>query len=233
MQDVLTVEIWTDLICPWCWIGERRFEQALEAFPQRERVQVVRRAFRLMPGRTPEPTRQMLAKRFGSAAQAAAVLAHVEAEGRKEGLAYRLGNTLTGDTLHAHRLVKLAETVGLGERAVQHFYQAYFCDERSLFDRDSLVRLAGEIGLEPDRVGEVLDGDRFAAEVARDQRVVQAMGANGVPFFVIGGRVQVSGAQGPAAFLAALEQAWNSREPDSVDGDADVCGPDGCTVITK
>lgn len=233
MADTLTVEIWTDLICPWCWIGERRFERALAAFPQREQVRVVHRAFRLMPGKAPEPTRQMLAGRFGSAAQAGAMMAHVEGEAAREGLAFRLADTLAGDTIHGHRLVKLADSVGLGEQAVRHFYQAYFCDGRSVFDRPSLAQVASDIGLDPARVNEVLDGNEFADAVIADQRAVQQMGANGVPFFVFGGRIRVSGAQGAPVFLEALKQSFGLAGHGATDDAAGACGPDGCELPAR
>ncbi|MFP5390214.1 MAG: DsbA family oxidoreductase [Gammaproteobacteria bacterium] len=227
MSERLTVEVWTDLICPWCWIGEQRFARALAAFPQREHVALAHRSFRLMPGQRPMPTVDMLAGRFGSPQQARAMMAHVEGEGAKEGLAYRLSNSLAGDTLDAHRLVKLAEASGLGEAAIERLYRAYFIEERSLFDHATLLALVTEVGVDEARAAEVLRTDAFAAEVLADQRAVQAMGATGVPFFVIGGRVAVSGAEPPATFLGALEQAWAGRTP-SVQAAGEVCGPDSC-----
>ncbi|MGE7964034.1 DsbA family oxidoreductase [Pseudomonas sp. NPDC089918] len=234
MTQALTVEIWSDLICPWCWIGKRRFERALAELPQRDYVEIVHRSFRLMPGASPRVAREVLLQRLSSAQQVTAMLDHVEGEAAKEGLTYHLVDTLTGDTLDAHRLVKHATTQGLQEQAVERFYRANFSERASLFDRTSLLRLAAEIGLEPDTCAAVLNGNTYTAEVDEDLRVARALGDNGVPFFRIAGRQTLSGAQPSSAFLTALQQAWDAR-PQEVASMAtgEVCGSDGCIISAQ
>ncbi|MFA5629973.1 MAG: DsbA family oxidoreductase [Porticoccaceae bacterium] len=210
MRKTITVEIWADLICPWCWIGKRRFERALADFAHRDQVEVIHRAFRLMPGQSPRPVDDLLGQRVG-AARATAIREQTESEAATEGLTYRLAGTLAGDTLDGHRLVKLATAQGLQEAAIERFYRAYFSEQEPLFDRETLLRLGAEIGLDRAVCAAVLDSSDHVATIEDDQRRVRAHGSNGVPFFLIDGRLGVSGAQPADVFRAALEEAWNSN----------------------
>lgn len=229
MAQALVVEVWSDLICPWCWIGKRRLERALAAFAQREHVTVVHRAYRLMPGLTPRPAREIFAQRLRSAQQIAATLAHVENEAAGEGLQYHLAETFVGDTLDLHRLVKFATPEGLQNKAIERFYRANFSERAPLFDREIQLQLMTEVGLERGACAQVLDGSAYAAVVDEDQRTVQAHGGSGVPFFLIDGRLAVSGAQQPIELLAALQRAWHSREREVMaTSTAGGCGSDGC-----
>lgn len=232
MSKSLTVEIWSDLICPMCWMGKRRFERALAAFPHGDRVHVVHRAFRLQPGALPpQPVEQMMARRFGSAADVSTMLKGVEQAAAGEGLTYHLSGTLVGDTLDAHRLMQLAAAKGVQAQAIERFYRAYFTEGLSLFDRETQLRLAKEAGLDRAAAAAVLDGDAYLAEVEADQRRAQALGANGVPFFLIGGRLAVTGAQPSETFLAALTKAWDATPAPVPQAEAaEICGPDGCPL---
>ncbi|MDX5627178.1 MULTISPECIES: DsbA family oxidoreductase [unclassified Brenneria] len=229
MAQTISVEIWSDLICPWCWIGKRRFERALADFPQRERVKVVQRAFRLMPGLAPQRAQNVLIQRLGSAERVAAMLAHVENEAAGENLEYRLAASFVGDTRDIHRLVKFAAEKGLQDQAVERFYRAGFTENAALFERQTQLRLMADIGLDRDACAAVLDADAYASAVDEDLRAAQARGGGGVPFFLIDGQQAISGAQSAPTFLAALEQAWQVQPSQREQGSTGaVCGPDGC-----
>jgi predicted DsbA family dithiol-disulfide isomerase len=228
----LTVEIWSDVICPWCWIGTTRFDRAMAGFAHAEDVEVIHNAFRLMPGQTPSAVEAMLSKKLGMPlAQVPVTLDQIEQIAASEGLTYRLGGTFVGDTLDAHRLIKLAETQSKGRQAVERFFRGYFSEHASVFERQSLLTLAVEAGLDRQDGEAVLDGGCFRAEVENDQRRVQVLSGNGVPFFLIGGQYAVSGAQRPEVFIHALAQGWANRPaPVLMIGDGATCGPEGCAV---
>jgi predicted DsbA family dithiol-disulfide isomerase len=231
MNRTMPVEIWSDLICPWCWIGKRRFERALADFAHRDRVRLVHRAFRLTPGLPPEPVEAFMQRRLGSSAQFEAMRTEIERAAAAEGLRYDPTGAEMGDTLDAHRLVLFAASQGLQPQTVERFHRAYFSEHASLFDRGTLIDLALEAGLERDGARSVLDGASHTQEALVDQVRAQSLGAGGVPFFLIDGRVAVSGAQPPRQFLSALKQAWNlatpAPEPEPED-DASASGPDVC-----
>jgi predicted DsbA family dithiol-disulfide isomerase len=154
----------------------------------------------------------------------------VTATAASVGLEFHLDGTLSGDTLDAHRLIKLAATQGLAAATVERFYRAYFSENISLFNRDNLLKLAQEAGLEQSSNLTVLDDARaFAAEVEADEAQVRTYGVSGVPFFVIDNRYGVSGAQGPEVFAQALSQAWREKSSSlTMTNDGPVCGPEGC-----
>jgi predicted DsbA family dithiol-disulfide isomerase len=233
MNRTMAVEIWSDLICPWCWIGKRRFERALADFAHRDRVRLVHRAFRLTPGLSPEPLEGFMQRRLGSSAQFEAMLAEIERAAAAEGLRYDPAGAKMGDTLDAHRLVLFAAPQGLQPQTVERFQRAYFSEHASLFDRETLIGLAVEAGLERDGARSVLDGAAHTQEALVDQVRAQSLGAGGVPYFLVDGRIAASGAQPPRHFLSALTQAWDlaarAPEPEPED-DASACGPDVCVT---
>ncbi|MER7567747.1 DsbA family oxidoreductase [Streptomyces sp. NPDC048523] len=235
----MRVEIWSDIACPWCYVGKARFEKALEAFPHRDGVEVVHRSFELDPGRDKsdvEPVLAMLSKKYGmSEAQAQAGEENLGAQAAAEGLAYRTRDRDHGNTFDLHRLLHLAKEHGRQDELVQIFYRANFAEERSLFTEgeERLVELAVEAGLDADEVRRVLaDPTAYADEVRADEREAAELGANGVPFFVLDRTYGVSGAQPAEVFTQALAQAWGNRSPLQLidQGDAEACGPDGCAV---
>ncbi|WP_175770658.1 DsbA family oxidoreductase [Burkholderia anthina] len=231
-RPTLTVEIWSDLICPWCWIGKRRFDEALAAFAHAEHVEVVLRAYRLMPGHPVEPVEAMLAGKYRmSSAQVDQMLRQVTDAAASVGLNYDLPGTLAGDTLDAHRLVKLAETTGRAHALTERLYRAYFCEHGSLFDHAALLDFAVEAGLERSAAEAVLRGDAYRDEVEADIALAGQIGGRGVPLFVFGGRYAVSGAQPADVFTQALDQAWRDGGIVELTGDAAAaCGPDGCEL---
>jgi predicted DsbA family dithiol-disulfide isomerase len=206
------VEIWADVVCPWCYLGKRHFERALEGFQHRDQVEVVYRAFQLDPsfpqGETVDVA-DMLAEKYGmTRAEAVEKNREMEERAAAAGLEYRLEGRRAGNTLDAHRLVHLAGRRGVQGEVVEALFKAYFTDERPVFDRDTLVDIAAEAGLDAAEAREVLASGEFAAEVDAEQRAARDIGANGVPFFVIDRRYGVSGAQPAETFAKVLDQAW-------------------------
>ncbi|NUR64851.1 MAG: DsbA family oxidoreductase [Streptomyces sp.] len=238
----MRVEIWSDIACPWCYVGKARFEKALEAFPHRDGVEVVHRSFELDPGRAKgdvQPVIKMLTKKYGmSEAQAQAGEENLGAQAAAEGLAYRTRDRDHGNTFDMHRLLHLAKEQGRQNELIQTFYQANFAEERSVFSEgdERLVELAVAAGLDADDVRKVLaDPTAYADDVRADEREAAELGANGVPFFVLDRKYGVSGAQPAEVFAQALSQAWGERSPLQLidqggQGDAEACGPDGCAV---
>ncbi len=213
----MKVEIWSDIVCPWCYIGKRRFERALEAFPHRAEVEVHYRAFQLNPsaevGVTGSRT-EMLKGKYGlSDDQIATMDERMERLAADEGLSYNLQDTATGNTLDAHRLVHLARAHHREEAMLERLYEAYFSEARSIFTEDALVALAAEAGLDAEEARQTLRSDAFRDTVAAEARSASELGATGVPFFVLANRYGVSGAQTPEVFADALEQAWAAAHP--------------------
>ena len=205
----MRVDIWSDLVCPWCYIGRRRFEKALASFDRRDDVRVVHRAFQLDPSMPKGQLfrhRDVLMRKYGmTEAQVAAAQARLVEVAAADGLEYHLSRTHTGNTLDAHRLVHLAAEQGIQDAVIERFYRAHFTELRSLFDRESLLALSREAGLtEPETV---LDSDRYAADVVADQREAQRLGANGVPFFVIDDRYSIEGAHATAVIADTLRRS--------------------------
>ena len=212
----MKVEIWLDVVCPWCYLGRRRFASALRAFPNRDEVEVVFRSFELDPDAdgAPEPTVNVLARKYRRPASAILpMFEQVTALAEQEGLAFDLPGTLSGNTFDAHRLLHFARTEGLDGELLERLSSAYFTQQRSLFDSDTLVELAEEVGVDGGQARAVLDSDSFADDVRADEAQAQAYGATGVPFFVVDGRYGISGAQPVDAFTQTLATAWATREP--------------------
>ncbi|HEX3005176.1 MAG TPA: DsbA family oxidoreductase [Angustibacter sp.] len=236
MTDALKVEIWSDVVCPWCYIGKRRLEAAVAS--SGVPVEVTWRSFQLDPTAPRESTEDVatyLGRKYGGGREAGlAMNERVSQIAAQDGLEYRLDQAQRANTVDAHRLLHLAAEHGLQDALKERLLRAYFTEGRAVGDADVLAALADEVGLPPDRVRAVLASDEYADDVAADQAEAQALGANGVPFFVIDRRYGVSGAQPVELFEQALRQAWSEKRPTllSVPGtdgaDAEVCGPDGC-----
>ena len=210
----MRVDVWSDIICPWCYLGRARFEQALAGFEHRDQIEVVHHSFQLDPsypaGHT-ELSTEMLSRKYGMAvAEAAAMEAKMEQTAAAEGLEYHMDGLHIGNTSDAHRVVHLAASVGLQDAMVERLFRAHFTERRSVFSRESLVTLAVEVGLDEAEVGAVLESDRYADAVAEDAAAASRLGANGVPFFVIDMRYGVSGAQPAELFTQALTEAWST-----------------------
>ncbi len=210
----MQVEIWSDVICPWCYIGKRRFEQALAAFPQRNQVQVIWRSFELdptAPQQYPGTLIELLAHKYGvSPEQAAGMNARVTGIAQEAGLEYRLGQARPGNTFDAHRLLHYATAKGLGDRATERVMQAYFSEALPVGERAALARLAPEFGLTEAEALALLEGNDYADAVRADEERAAQLGISGVPFFAFNGKFGVSGAQPLEVFADALRQAADS-----------------------
>ncbi|MFR9798569.1 DsbA family oxidoreductase [Streptomyces sp. MS06] len=240
----MRVEIWSDIACPWCYVGKARFERGLAAFPHRAEVEVVHRSYQLDPDRAKgdtEPVTAMLTRKYGmSEARAEAGEDALGEQAAAEGLAYRTRGRDHGSTFDMHRLLHFAGAHGRRAELLDVLYRANFAEERSVFgDDERLVELAAEAGLDADAARAVLaDPSAHAAAVHADAREAALLGATGVPFFVLDRTYGVSGAQPAEVFTRALDQAWGGRSPlvtpVGADGDGQEagqqCGPGGCEV---
>ncbi len=213
--ELLTVEIWSDVVCPFCYIGKREFENALARFPHRDSVQVIWKSFELdpsAPARAEQDTYGMLSEKYGmTREQAMERTRGVRERAATLGLHYDFDKAIVGSSFHAHRLIQLAKTKGLGAEAEERLFRAYFTEGAHLADTTTLVRLGMEIGLNTAEVEQMLASDLFADAVRRDEQEAQQIGVRGVPFFLLADKYTVSGAQSSEHFLGALEQAWRER----------------------
>ncbi|MFI5782358.1 DsbA family oxidoreductase [Nocardia sp. NPDC051570] len=231
------VEIWTDINCPFCYLGKRRFESALAEFAHRDEVEVVHRSFELdptLPAEHSGPVVAHIAQKYGiSEAQAAANERGIGAQAEAMGLTYQTSGRDFGNSFDMHRLLHYALAHGRQEQLLDALYRGNFAEDRPLFgDTDRLVELAVQAGLDEADVRAVLaDPQAYADAVRADEREAARLGATGVPFFVFDRTYGVSGAQPAEVFAQALERAWSDREPVlEVVGGADACGPDGCAL---
>jgi predicted DsbA family dithiol-disulfide isomerase len=213
---LMHIDIWSDVVCPWCYLGKRRLERALDEFEHRGEVSIAHRSFQLDPSRPKHVTmsrRQMLmAKYHLTEDQVAEMDGKMERTAARDGLIYRLSpEGVTGNTLDAHRLLHFAKARGREEAMLDRLYRAYFSEQRSVFDTDSLVELAKDAGLDASEAREVLNGDAYSEDVDADIKEARLLGVSGVPFFVIDDRYGVSGAQPVDVFRQVLAHAWANR----------------------
>jgi len=227
------VEIWSDIACPWCYVGKRRFEAALAGFEHREDVRVTWRSFELDPGAPREREHDgatHLAHKYGTSLdEARAMQARMIDVAAAEGLEFRFDLARGGNTFDAHRVLHLAAAHGCQDAMKERIMRAYLSEGELISDHDVLERLAVEVGLDADEVRSVLASGAYADEVRDDERVAAGLGIHAVPFFVVDRRLGASGAQPPAVLLELLREAWpQEREPVRVVADGASCGPDGC-----
>jgi predicted DsbA family dithiol-disulfide isomerase len=213
----MRVDIWTDVVCPWCYIGDDRFSRALAGFEHRDEVDVIHHSFELdpsIPAGQAAPIGDVLAAKYGlSQAQVGEAEARVAGLAAAEGLEFTADRAM-GNTFNAHQLVHLGREHGLADRLLQRLYHAYFAEGRPVFEPGELAELAAEEGLDPDRARQALEDGSYADAVRADEAQAGQLGISGVPFFVLDGKYGVSGAQPTETFTRALEQAWRSRSED-------------------
>jgi predicted DsbA family dithiol-disulfide isomerase len=205
------VEIWSDVVCPWCYIGKRRFEAALDRFDDAADVHVIWRSFQLNPAQ-PRGVREShdehLRQKLGATLEQVRTMnERVVSLAAAEGLDYDFERYQVINTFDAHRVAHLAQAHGLGDPIQERFLRAQLVEGEVLDDPDTLVRLSAEVGVDGDEVRAVLATDRYAAEVAADIGEAREIGVNGVPFFVIDRRYGIAGAQPAELLLQALETA--------------------------
>jgi predicted DsbA family dithiol-disulfide isomerase len=227
----LQIDVWSDIACPWCYIGKRRLEGALARFEHRDQVRVRWHAFELdrsAPRERDGDYAAHLAKKYGaSKAQAEQMIARVVSTAAAEGLAYDYDRIRPGNTFDAHRLVHLGLERGVQDAVEERFMRGYLCEGVPIGNGDALAPLAVEAGLDPAEVKDVLATDRYADAVRADEQQAAALGISGVPFFVIAGRLGVSGAQPADVMVGALTRGWELGALEVV-ADGEACGPDGC-----
>ncbi len=211
----MEIEIWSDVACPWCYVGKRRFEAALAQFEHREEVEVVWRSFELDPQAPAQRSGDRvahLAQKYGmSLARARESQQQMTDTAAGEGLTFRLEIARAGNTFDAHRVVQLAREHGIQDAVKERLLRAYFSEGELISDRERLVALGAEVGLAAAELRATLAGDRFAAEVRDDERSAAALGISAVPTFVVDRAIGVSGAQPPEALLALLRQGWANQ----------------------
>jgi predicted DsbA family dithiol-disulfide isomerase len=231
----MRVEIWSDVVCPWCYIGKRRFEEAVAQFEHGDELEVVWRSFELDPGAPPERTGDTvghLARKYGlSREQAQGNVDRLTAVAADEGLDYHLDRTRGGNTFDAHRLIHLGAERGIQDAVKERLLRAYFSEGEPVGDREALVRVSAEAGLDAEEARAMLDGDAFGEAVRADEREAQELGISGVPFFVIDRTFAVSGAQPAGAIVEVLRRAWAKAHPLVVTGGGDVACDDGSCAI--
>jgi predicted DsbA family dithiol-disulfide isomerase len=230
----MQVEVWSDIVCPWCYIGKRKLETALSRFAHADQVEVVWRSFQLDPsipeGHT-EATLPSLAVKYGrSVEEMTGQLRRVEEIAAGEGLEYHLADGVSGNTLLAHQLLHLAAERGLGGAMKERLLHAHFEEQRGVFDVDSLVPLAVEVGLDEAEVCAALADRRYLPAVHEDIETARALGATGVPFFVIDRTYGAAGAQPAEQLLQLLERAWADTHPLLTVPAAEGCEDGTCSV---
>lgn len=211
----MKVEIWSDVMCPFCYIGKRRFESALEQFAHKDEVEIVWKSFQLNPYMKTEPGKNIneyLAEIKGwSVEQAREMNEHVTNMASEVGLTYDFDKAVVANSFDAHRLVQLAKTQGKGDEVEEQLFAAYFTDGKNIADSAVLSGIGIAAGLDKASVEQVLNGNDYADKVQADVNEAQQLGIRGVPFFAFNNRYAVSGAQPVATFLSALEQAWSDK----------------------
>ncbi|MBS1569373.1 MAG: DsbA family oxidoreductase [Bacteroidetes bacterium] len=212
----MKIQIWSDVVCPYCYIGKREFEKALAQFPHRDQVEVEWKSFELdrdAPVRSPDDMYDHLAKKYGRTRdQAKEMVRGVVDRARTVGLEYNMEKAVMGSSFDAHRLIQFAKTKGLGDAAEERLFKAHFVLGEHIGDKSVLRAIAEEIGLDGNEAAEMLAGDAFTEAVEADEYEAQQIGVRGVPFFVLDDRYAVSGAQASEHFLSALNQTWQERQ---------------------
>ena len=225
------VEIWSDIACPWCYVGKRRFEAALAAYEHRDEVTVTWRSFELdpaAPAERPVDGATHLAEKYGTTRdEALAMQARMTEAAAGDGLDFRFDIARGGNTFDAHRLIHLAAAHGAQDAMKERLMRAYLTEGELISDSATLERLALEVGLPQDEVRDVLSGDRYAAEVRDDERAAARLGIHAVPFFVVDRAIGAAGAHPPAQLVELLRQARAQHPPIAVTTAGDACDIDG------
>ncbi len=214
---LMKVQIWSDVVCPYCYIGKREFEHALAQFPHKDQVEVEWKSFELdreAPVRSADDMYDHLAKKYGrTREQAKEMVADVVERARTVGVEYNMDKAIMGNSFDAHRLIQYAKSKGMGDAAEERLFKAHFILGEHIGDRGKLKEIAEEIGLDGNEVEVMLKTDAFTEAVHADEYEAQQIGVRGVPFFVLDDKYAVSGAQQSEHFLGALHQAWGERQP--------------------
>ena len=238
----MKIDIWSDVMCPFCYIGKRKLEGALQKFPHKDDVEIEWHSYQLDPSMEYEPGRDIhtyLAERKGQT-RAWSLMVHnqMTETAKKEGLTYNFDKAVLANSFDAHRLVQLAKKHGMGDAVEERLFRAYFTEGKNISDHNTLMQIGMEAGLRAVEVGEMLNSDYLAAEVYEDINRAEMLGIRGVPFFLLGEQLGISGAQPVDVFEDGLQQAWaiheKAKQTITNNTGGAVCGPDGiCETINN
>jgi predicted DsbA family dithiol-disulfide isomerase len=231
----MNVEIWSNVMCPFCYIGKRKFENALEQFPHKDDIKIIWKSFQLDPSTVTDSSlntiENLRLKKGWSKEQAAETIAHVADIAKQVGLNFNFDKAVVANSFDAHRLSHLAKKYNLQNELEEKLFSAYFTEGKNTADYETLLKIALEIGMDEAEVSEMLKGNTFANEVHQDIEQAQQIGVRGVPFFVLNQKYAISGAQESETFLQALHKAYyETKLVDLSNNEAAVCGPDGCDI---
>tara|TARA_R110001592_G_scaffold145060_5_gene368542 strand:- start:173 stop:967 length:795 start_codon:yes stop_codon:yes gene_type:complete len=235
-ESKMKIEIWSDVMCPFCYIGKRKFETALNQFADKNNIEIEWKSYQLMPelekGVINDLERMLVERRGIDPAQAKAMNAQVAQAGKQVGLEFNFDKTLAVNTLDAHRFLHFAKANGKQNEAEEILFRSYFTDGKNIGDFATLIQLGTSIGLDAGALKEVLENGSYAEEVRADIYEAQQAGVRGVPFFVFNRKYAVSGAQDPQAFLQTLEKSFSEWKKDNPEAkldiiDGQICTPDG------
>ena len=223
----MQVEIWSDIVCPFCYLGKRRFEAGLAQFGHPEAVEIVWRSFELDANTAPRPGQSVfdhMAERKGiSLGQSQQMHAQVTAAAAEVGLAYNFDKAVAVNTFLAHQLLHFAAAHGRQPAAKERLFRAYYTEGHDTGNIETLAALAAEIGLDAAAARQALLAGTYAEAVRRDEARAQQVGVRGVPFFVFEGKYAVSGAQAPEVFADVLQKVWHETQPQLVAADGAAC----------
>jgi predicted DsbA family dithiol-disulfide isomerase len=232
----MKIDIWSDVMCPFCYIGKRKFENALAQFANKEDIEIEWHSFQLDPTVQPEPGKDIysyLAERKGlSVEQSKQMHGNVARMAADVGLQYNFDKAVIANSYDAHRVSQLAKKYGKGDAMEEQLFKGYFTEGKDISDHETLVAMAAAIGMNGEEVRQMLAGNAYKDAVDADIHRAAQIGINGVPFFVFNNRYAVSGAQQPETFLGALNAAWKEYEKENpkltmIDGDAESCEING------
>jgi len=206
-------------MCPFCYIGKRKLEGALQQFDHKDEIAIIWHSFQLDPTMVYQPGKDIhsyLAERKGQTREwSVKIHDQMTQTAKAEGLEYNFDTAIIANSFDAHRLIQLAKTHGLGEAAEERLFKAYFTEGKNISDQNTLMQIGIELGMKVIEIGEMLNSDAYAAEVEKDIATAESLGIRGVPFFVIDGKYGISGAQPKEVFLDGLQQAWQAYEQET------------------
>ena len=237
MENTLKVQIWSDIMCPFCYIGKRRIEEALQNFEHKEAVEIEWKSYQLDASFVASPEDNMadhLAAKYRKDTDwAQNMLDNMTQNAKTAGLDFHFEKAILANSFNAHRLLHLAKKHDLANDLEELLFKAYLTEGKNINDLETLSKLGIEVGLDAEAVAQVLNSDTYGAEVKKDQEEANAIGVQGVPFFVLDNKYAISGAQPASAFLETLEKVWEEGKFETkptllntTDGDS--CGIDGC-----
>ena len=230
----MNIDIWSDVRCPFCYIGKKKFEKALEKFPHKDAVKITWKSFQLDPNLKTQPDvspKEHFATKKGiSIQQVDDMYQHVMDAAKEVNLAFNLEKSIVANSFNAHRLIQLAKTKDLGNEIEEELFKAHFIEGKNIDNKETLSELGASVGLDEKEVNQVISSDAVSREGQENEAEARSIGVGGVPFFVLDNKYAVSGAQSPETFLSALTQVWEESEKEKspvILADGESCGING------